>query len=149
MILPVPSTRPGYIALLSVLIISAVAASTVLILFITSLTTSLNSSDTSRGKIAKGLAEACAEVALQSLRDGTISADCTNCATFAFTKGSCVITLADNTTGDNWDIRTTGTSSVGSITKYLEIKAQKPVNIEPTVTSWKECLDATIPCVLP
>ena len=44
-------SRPGYIALLSVLIVSAVAAMTVIILFVTSLSTVFNSGDVGEGMI--------------------------------------------------------------------------------------------------
>ena len=149
-----PLSRHGYIALLSVLIISAVAASTVLILFITSLSTSLNSADTSRGKVAKSLSEACAELALQRLTDGSVdpcnvpSAICS--APYPLSQGSCNIVSIVNTSGTTWRIRTTGTTTIGSITKFLEIEANRAsTSVAATVNSWKECLNATVPCVLP
>ena len=61
------STRPGYVALLSVLIVSTVAAMTVIILFVTSLSTVFNSGDVGEGKIARAFADACAEMALQEI----------------------------------------------------------------------------------
>ncbi len=149
-----PASRPGYIALLSVLIISSVAASTVLILFITSLSSSLNSADTARGKITKSLTEACAELALQRLTNGSsnpcsVSPVCP--ATYTLSQGSCIIDSITNTSGTNWRIRTTGTSSIGSITKYLEIRAQRlSAGVAATVSSWRECLNFSLdPCPIP
>ncbi len=146
-----PLSRHGYIALLSVLIISAVAASTVLILFITSLSTSLNSADTSRGKVAKSLAEACAELALQKLTSG-LAASCTGVACSAeqvLSQGSCTIDEITNTSGTTWRIRTTGSTTIGNITKFLEIEANRASGVAATVNSWKECVTSAVPCVLP
>jgi len=64
-------SRPGYIALLSVLIVSTVAAMTVIILFVTSLSTVFNSGDVGDGKKARAFADACVEVALQEITNQT------------------------------------------------------------------------------
>ena len=147
-----PSSRAGYIALLSVLIISAVAASTVLMLFVTSVSSSLNSADTFRGKIVKGLAEACAELALQRLTSG-VANPCGSsfCTTYPLANGTCAIDSITNTSGTTWRIRTSGTSTVGSITKYLEVEAERPnVGTAVTMSSWKECLNFSVaPCPTP
>src|SRR3989344_6037161 len=145
-----PSSRRGYIALLSVLIISAVAASTVLILFITSLSTSLNSADTARRKVAKGLAEACAELALQILTSGLpsscIGPACSEPQTLA--QGTCTIDEIRNVSGTTWSIRTTGSTTIGGISKYLEVEANRAaIGAAATVNTWKECVNATVPCV--
>lgn len=157
--------RPGYIALLSILIVSAMAATTVLILFVTGITSTLNSGDTFNGKLAKSLAEGCMERALQSLtscdilcKTGT-PADCNDASTpdcassppIAFGNNQCSIFSIEETAPTVWRLRTTGT--VGTVKKYIEVEATKPVpppDVAAETTSWKECLDfSSTPCDTP
>src|SRR3989344_7262779 len=61
--------KGGYIALLSVLMVGSIAAMAVIVLFTTSLNTSLNSADVEEGTVARNLADACAERGLQLITD--------------------------------------------------------------------------------
>ena len=152
------SLRSGYVTLLSVLIVAAIAASTVLILFVTSLNASLNSGDTANGKIAKAAAEACAELALQKLSSG-LAIPCSGCIgdypLSVSPSQKCAISAFSGTDGpapaNGWTIRSQASDPKNTITKYLEVKATRAnAASEAVVTAWKECLDfSTSPCPLP
>ena len=153
--------RSGYVALLSVLLVSAIAATTVLILFVTSLNTTLNSSSLVQGKAARTLAESCVELALQYVTDN-ISDPCTTyCGTTVSMAnlGMCTIkNIEDLGSGTSWRIRTTGSGTMNITTHYLEIDAFRPDTGNPQtgsaaiITDWKECINfdgapvATTPC---
>ena len=130
----------GYIALLSVLILGTIAASTVLVLLSTSLSSTLNSGNLTSGKIAKSMAEACGEFGLQRLTNGSA----TPCSTCPVTTnlpqvGSCKLLSITNTSGTTWRIRTTGSGVTNNVTKYLEITAQRIASgSAATITSWRE-----------
>jgi hypothetical protein len=134
-------TRKGYVALLSVLIVSAVAATTVLIIFVTSLSATLNSGDISEAKRAKSHANACAEIGLQKLTNGS-SAPCPspcNLITTFTNEGICTLIEVNNTSGKNWRIRATGSGTRNTITKYIEVQAYRSrVGSAATVLDWKE-----------
>ena len=149
--------RHGYIALLSILIVSAMAAATVLILFVTGITSTMNSADSFNGRLAHALSEACMERSLQSLtscdilcHDGTqlecddgTAATCSMAAPYEIVFGSnkCQIVAFVNTAANIWRIRTTGV--VGTVKKYIEVEASKtplPALLAAGVTAWRECL---------
>lgn len=152
--------RKGYIALLSILIVAAIAASTVLTLFITSLTTTLNSGDTATGRVAKAAAEACGELALQRLSGG-LTNPCNNClATYPITSSpllQCSIVYFSGMDGalpNVWTIRTQASDPKNTITKYLEIRATRASPAAGAVLrSWRECLNFSTtpptPCPMP
>jgi hypothetical protein len=136
--------RPGYIALLSVLIVAAIAASTILVLFITSLNSALSSMNISEAKLSRSLADACAERALQSLTD---NAPLSPQQIRSFSGGSCTIRTIVNVSGNLWRIQTTGATlnPLSPIVKYLELEALKPsTSSAALVSSWRECL--SFPC---
>jgi len=149
--------RRGYIALLSVLIVAAIAASTVLVIFITSLNSSLNSADIAQGKIAKALADACAEMALNRLSSG-LENPCSNCTgdyTLSTTPlQKCTIVSfsgLDGASPNGWTIRVQASNTQNTITRYLEVKATRPAPGSPaTINSWRECLNfSASPCPTP
>ncbi len=150
--------RQGYVALLSILIVGTIAAMTVIILFVTSLNTTLNSGDVNEGQIARVLSDGCVEGALHQIRqqaESSISSvdDCdlvvppAQCADSEWQawqpwepilgEGSCYLLAAENTgtvvDGDGfddtlWRIRATGTGPTGNITKYVEVDAYRVEN---------------------
>jgi hypothetical protein len=134
-------SRDGYIALLTVLIVSVIAATTILILFVTSLNTTLNSGNVYEGKAARLLADACAELALQSITNGSSApcpAPCEVAA--AFSQGQCnIVEITDLGGGNNWRIRTTGSGVTNSVVKRVEIEAYRlRSGSAAVVTSWDE-----------
>ena len=136
-----PCAKEGYVALLSVLIVSAIAASTILILFVTSLNATLNSGDVAQGKIAKALAESCVELGLQRLTSGLVTTLCSGCPlTYVFAgQGSCTIDSITDIGGSIYRIRATGSNLANSITKYVEAKARRTVTgSAATLVSWEE-----------
>lgn len=149
--------RPGYVALLSVLIVSTIAAMTVIILFVTSLSTVFNSGDVGESKIARAFADACAEVALQTITNNVVTV-ATHCDVVTppaqcnsnwgaiqpweptAGEGSCYLIAAymyeevddpDATNDTRWRIRATGTGPSGNITKYVEVDAYRSENDDP------------------
>lgn len=142
--------KAGYVALLSVLLVAALSASTVLILFITSLNTTLSSSDVSRGKTSKATVEACAELALQRLASG-LANPCSTCpVSYALSQGNCTVHSILNSSGNTWRIRVSGSGSMSTITKYLEIDAVRVVASPVGISAWRECLDfSSSPCPIP
>ena len=120
-------------------------------LFVTSLNATLNSGDVANEKLAKTAAEACAELALQKLTSGA-SSPCTSlCSvTQPLAQGQCVVDTITGTDATGWVIRAQGQNAVNPITKYLEIKALRTApGVPAVVTSWRECLDSTSPCLTP
>ena len=137
------ATKSGYIALLSVLIVSAITSATVLILLATSLNSILNSGDTREGRISLFLADACAELALQRISDLEIS-PCTSPSalcdqTIALPNGTCKVLDIENLGGGvHWKIKVSGTNSAQSITKYIEVVASRPTGASVNAITWTE-----------
>ena len=133
----------GYIALLSVLMVSAITSATVLILLATSLNSILNSGDTKEGRIALFLADACAELALQRISN-LETYPCTSpsalCGeTITLPNGTCeVVNIANLGGGINWKIKTFGTNSLGSITKFIEVNANRQIGETLNAVRWVE-----------
>jgi len=135
------SSRPAYIALLTVLIVSVIAATTVLILFVTSLNSTLNSGNVYEGKVARMLADSCAELALQSVTNGSSDPCPAPCkVTATFPQGTCkVVEITDLGGGNNWRIRTTGSGITNSIIRRIEIEAYRSqYGSSAFVTRWDE-----------
>lgn len=135
------SSRPAYIALLTVLIVSVIVATTIFILFITSLNSTLNSGNVFEGKIAKMHASSCAELALQSITNGSSDPCPAPCnVTAMFSNGMCkIIEITDLGGENNWLIRTTGSGVTNSIIKRIEIEAYRlQSGSAATVTRWDE-----------
>jgi hypothetical protein len=137
--------KGGYVALLSVLIVAAIAASTIIVLFVTSLSTTINSGNIGSSRMARVLADACAERALLSL---TVNALIPPQTISDFDEGECAIVSINSLGGNNWEVHTTGSinNPIGSVVKFIEITALKPgLGQAAVVTSWKECLQ--FPCL--
>lgn len=162
--MPLQSSKPGYIALLSILMVSAIAAMAVIILFVTSLNSSLNSSDVDEGAVALSLADGCIELALQSItnqRDtlDSCSPEDTPCdTTWSVTdQGACSINtlkyidMGPIGAGSVWRIRTTGSGVLNTLTKFVEVEAYRLDTADPmtgsavVIMNWSECIDFSEP----
>lgn len=149
----------GYVALLSVLLVSAIAAMTVLMLLVTSLNTTLNSGDVGEGRAARAMADACMEKALLLLRSETIGANysCADNCGISWTmanQGTCFVKAIKDIgappDGTLFRIRATGAGpSSDPITKYVETEAYRkpqvagnpPQAFAPEAIRWEECRD--------
>ncbi|HLC76390.1 MAG TPA: hypothetical protein VJB82_04730 [Candidatus Peribacterales bacterium] len=161
---PLKNSRSGYIALLSVLMVGSIAAMAVIILFVTSLNTTLNSSDVDEGAVARALADGCIEVALQSITDqrdigDSCSPEDTPCQTVwsVTNQGTCsiqalkYIDIGPIGTGSVWRIRTSGSGTMNRLTKFIEVEAYRPDTVNPmtgsavVIMNWSECVDFSEP----
>ena len=123
-------SKKGYIALLSVLVLGAVAASLAFSLFAGS-----GRSDaliaTEVNLRARGYAESCAEEALENIRTTT---SYTGTNTLSWSAGSCTATVAAGT-GENRTITVTGLS--GGSTQHLTITLTA-INPLLVISSWQD-----------
>jgi len=152
----------GYIALLSVLMVGAIASMAIIVLFVTSLSTTLNSGDIGEGALARAMADSCAETALQWLTDKMKTSDScspegTECQTIwsVQDQGTCTIQAVShiNSVGADtvWRIRTTGSGVLNALTKFVEVEAYRKDTGDPmtgsavVILQWNECLDFSEP----
>jgi len=121
----------GYSLLLAILVIGVI----VIAVTVTSLLLGIDSSRTSftleQSKQARGLANACAEVALQEIRNSTIFS---GSATINFTNGSCTYTVT-NQGGNNRLI--VSSSTVDTIVKKIQVNIDQ-INPDINITFWQE-----------
>lgn len=121
----------GYIALLSILIIGAVALAIALNLLLTGSDASRSTLYGQQSAQARSLAVACAEEALQLMHDTTTF---TGTNTLNIGQGSCSYTVA-NTGGSSRTIDTTAT--VGTVVRKIKIYATISSS-SISITSWQE-----------
>jgi len=158
-----PGAKAGYIALLSVLIVGAIASMAVIVLFITSLNTTLNSSDVAEGSAARSLADGCIETALQWITNQRLTANsCSSEGTPCNTSwavagvGTCSLRALQNIAGPTppnslWRIRATGSGITNTVKKYVEVEAYRPGTLDPmtgsaaVIVNWDECVDFSEP----
>ena len=121
----------GFITLTSVLVVGAVGVAIATSLILLGLGSSRTSFAVEQSNQAKGLANACAEEALQQIRDST---PFTGSGNLTLGQGICTYTVT-NQGGQNRTITSSGT--VGSIIRKVKIIIDK---INPTiqVVSWQE-----------
>jgi len=124
----------GFITLTSVLVVGAVGVAIATSLILLGLGSSRTSFAVEQSNQAKGLANACAEEALQQIRDST---PFTGSGNLTLGQGICTYTVT-NQGGQNRTITSSGT--VGSIIRKVKIIIDK---INPTiqVVSWQEAAD--------
>ena len=124
----------GFITLISVLVVGAVGVAVAVSLILLGLGSSRTSFAVEQSNQAKGLANACAEEALQQIRDST---PFTGSGSLTLGQGTCSYTVT-NQGGQNRTITSSGT--VGSIMRKVKIIIDK---INPTiqVVSWQEAPD--------
>lgn len=122
---------PGFIALVSVLVVGAIAV----MVAVTFLTLGIGSSQSSfsleQSNQAKALANACAEEALQQIRSST---PYTGTANMALGQGTCTYTVT-SLGGQDRSISASG--SVGQVIRKVQININK-INPKIIISSWQE-----------
>lgn len=136
-------SRSGYIALLSILMVAAIAASTVLILFTTSVNQVQNAADTERGLAALMAANACAERALEYIREsGSVNEDNIKLAVGTQTVGigECIINSFAPLPNGNYAIRAKGSVIDGdeSVEKIVRVQVSVTTDAALSLLSWEE-----------
>ena len=125
----------GYIALIVMLFFVAVGGAIATSLILLGVGASRTSFALDQSYQAKALANACAEEALQKLRE---SAAFTGSATISLGNGSCTYTVT--VAGQNRVITATGT--IGSIIRKIRIRLSiNPITLKFTISSWQEVAD--------
>ena len=125
--------QKGYITLVSVLVVGAVGIAITTSLLLLGVGSSQTSYAYQQSNQAKFLANACAEEALQQIRDSTLFAG-SNSLTLG--QGTCTYTVINTTpTGQERTITASGT--VGTIIRKVVIFINK-INPTMKVTSWQE-----------
>ena len=125
------NNNAGYVTLISVLVVGAVGVVIALSLILLGSGASRTSFALQQSAQAKGLANACAEEALEQIRESTAF---TGSGNLTLGQGTCSYTVT-NTGGTNRTVTTSGT--VGTIVRKLTIiiTAINPLII---VSSWQE-----------
>jgi hypothetical protein len=124
--------QEGYIALLTVLIVGAVATAIALTLLLSGANNNQTALVKQRSMQARALAVSCAEEALQTLR-GTNTY--TGTASLTLTTGSCTYTIA-NSSGTR-SILATGT--VSGVARKIQVYATIGTS-SISITSWQEVI---------
>lgn len=132
--LPVYDNYKGFIALTSILIVGAVGAAITVSLLLLGLGSSRTSFALEQSNQAKALADACAEEALQQIRDST---PFTGSGNLSLGQGTCAYTVI-NLGGHNRSITASGT--VGTIVRKVKITIDK-INPTINITYWQEVAD--------
>lgn len=125
----------GYVALIAMLVIGAVASTIAGSLLLLGLGSSRSSFAEERSNHAKALANACSEEALQQIRDNT-NYSASN-VTITLGQGSCTYSVIVNA-GENRTINSSGT--VGSITRKVKVTVTA-INPKIIVSPWEEVSD--------
>mgnify|MGYP001563863367 FL=1 len=121
----------GFITLISVLVVGAVGVAITLSMILLGLGSSRTSFALEQSNQAKALANACAEEAMQQIRDST---PFTGSGNLTLGQGTCSYTVT-NTGGQNRTITSTGT--VGTIVRKSTVIINQ-INPSILVTSWQE-----------
>lgn len=121
----------GYVALIAVLVMGAVATSVGVTLLLTGTDSQRSSLIDQQSKQARAYATACAEEALQLMHDTTTYTGTNN---LTFSLGSCTYTVT-NTGGSARTILATGT--VGNVVKKVQVYATIGAS-SISITSWQE-----------
>lgn len=126
--------KNGFITLLSVLVVGAVGVAITLSLLLLGVGNSRTGFAIEQSNQAKALANACAEEALQQIRDST---PFTGSGSLTLGQGTCAYTVTSQG-GQNRTITASGT--VGTIVRKAKIIINK-INPTITLTSWQEVSD--------
>jgi hypothetical protein len=122
--------RQGYITLISVLIVGAVGASVAISSILLGLSSSQTSSVFQKSGLVEGVASACAEEALQQIRN---SISYLGGGNLSFSQGSCSYSVA-STGGENRVLTITG--SMDNVVRKLRITIND-INPKLQIESWK------------
>ncbi len=127
-------TNNGYITLISVLVVGAVGVAIATSLILLGVGSSRTSFAVEQSNQAKALANACAEEALQQIRDST---PFIGTGSLTLGQGTCSYTV---TSQGGQDRTVTASSTVGTIIRKVKVIIN---NINPliTPTSWQEVAD--------
>lgn len=126
--------QKGYITLLSTLFLVAIGGIVAGSLILLGLGSSRTSLALDQSNQAKALANACAEEALQKVREST---PFSGSATISLGNGSCSYTVT-KLTGQNRTVTSSGT--VGTIIRKISISIDK-ISPSINITSWQEVAD--------
>lgn len=129
-----PRAESGYIALVTVLVTGAVGVAIAVSLLLLGLGSSRTSFSLEQSSQAKALANACAEEALQQIRDST---PFTGTGSLTLGQGTCSYTVTSQE-GQNRTI--TSTSIVGTIVRKVKIIIDK-ITPRINITYWQEVAD--------
>lgn len=125
------TAQSGYIALMGVLVIGAVATATALTLLVISADSQRSTLIEQQSTQAHGLAVACGEEALQQMQENTAY---TGSGNLTLGQGSCTYTVT-NTGGTGRSILSTGT--VGNLLRKIQIGATIGTS-NISITSWQD-----------
>lgn len=124
----------GFITLISVLIVGAVGTAIATSLILLGLGSSRTSFAIEQSNQAKALANACAEEALQQIRDST---PYTGSGNLSLGQGACTYTVTSQGAQDR---TITASGTVGTIVRKVKIIINK-INPNIVVVSWQELPD--------
>lgn len=130
----ISKTNNGYVALISVLIIGSVGTAIAVSLILLGLGSSKTSFSLEQSNQTKALVNACAEEALQKIKDSTPFSGTGN---LSLGQGSCTYTVT-KLSGQNREIISSGT--VGTIVRKVKITIDK-INPDINIISWQEVAD--------
>jgi len=126
--------KKGYVALITVLITGAIGVAIATSLLLLGLGSSRTSFALEQSNQAKALANACAEEALQQIRDST---PFTGTGSLTLGQGTCGYTVV-NDGGENRTVTASGT--VGTVVRKIKIIVNT-INPAINLTSWQEVAD--------
>jgi len=124
----------GYVMLLSVLVVGAVAIAVAVSLVLLGVDFSRSGFAIEQSSAAKGLANACAETALEQIRE---SPSFSGVATLALGDGTCTYTVIVGS-GQNRTVNASGT--VGTVVRKVKITLDT-ITPKINITSWQEVAD--------
>jgi len=122
----------GYVTLISVLVIGAIGVAVGVSLISLGLSASRTSFSLEQSNQTKALANACAEEALQQIRDQPLAFSGTN--NLVLGRGNCTYTVTAGS-GEDRTIEASGT--VDTIVRKIEISIDQ-INPTINITSWQE-----------
>ena len=128
------NSNTGYVALITVLVIGAVGTAIAVSVILLGLGSSRTSFALEQSNQAKALANACAEEALQQIRDST---PFTGTGSLTLGQGTCGYTVV-NDGGENRTVTASGT--VGTVVRKIKIIVNT-INPAINLTSWQEVAD--------
>jgi hypothetical protein len=128
---PSSKKRPGYVLLLSVLIMSAVGAAVTVSLLLLGLAASRTSFASARSSQARTLADACAEEALEQLR---LSSSYLGSGNLTLGAGNCTYSVTDAGVGSR---NITAAGTVGTVVRRLSTSVTA-YNPYLTLPNWQE-----------
>jgi hypothetical protein len=123
--------KNGYITLLSIIVVSSVGLAIILSISLISISSIRSSGDLYKSNQAKALANACAETALQEIRNLDSFTGNDN---LLINNGACDYTVSD-LGGENREITAKG--NIGDIVRKVKVNINA-INPQITIASWQE-----------